>query len=51
MQVFTEASSMREFSRTQRRLGHTIALVPTMVSASVASRVYLSLMSSHLALL
>lgn len=31
MEVFTDASSMREYSRTQRRLGHKIALVPTMV--------------------
>lgn len=41
MEVFTDASSMREYSRTQRRLGHKIALVPTMVSAGLASTVYL----------
>jgi len=36
MKVFTDAASMREFSRSQRREGRSIALVPTMVRLPVS---------------
>ena len=35
LQRFQEASSMRQFSREQRKKGKRIALVPTMVSKHV----------------
>ena len=31
LQIFTDAASMRAYSRQQRKDGRTVALVPTMV--------------------
>ncbi len=39
LQIFTDAASMRAFSRQQRKLGKTVGMVPTMVRVQLKSNI------------